>query len=90
VNRLDSDCEKARVWVGGGNSAVRRANRVPEVVNGAERVAMAETEEVRENREEDRSSRLNRGKTVFLDAMLRGFRRSRCDLLRGNGHDLRG
>jgi hypothetical protein len=92
VNRLDSDCEKARVWVGGVKSAVRRANRVPEAVNGADErdgVAMAETEEVRENREEDRSSRLKRGKTVFLDAIVWNFRRPRCDLLTGNGHDLR-
>jgi hypothetical protein len=72
VKRFDSDCEKARVWVGAVNSAVRRAKRCPEVVKGLadwRGVAMAETEVARGNRE-DRISRLNRGKTAPFDAIV--------------------
>lgn len=71
VKRFDSDCEKARVWVGAVNSGVRRAKRRPESVKGlavCAGVAM-ETEEVARAKREDRSSRLNRGKTAPFDAM---------------------
>jgi hypothetical protein len=88
VKRLDSDCEKARVWVGAVNNAVRRARRRPVDVKGLADwragVAMAEMEEVARENREGRISRLNRGKTAPFDAIAVceiGDRRLRPGLL---------
>lgn len=73
MKRFDSDCEKARVWVGAVNNAVRRAKHRPEVVKGLGEwragIAMAETEGVARENREDRISRLNRGRTAPFDAI---------------------
>lgn len=87
VKRFDSDCEKARVWVGAVNNAVRRAKRRPEAVKGLAEwragVAMAEREGVARENREDRISRLNRGRTAPFDAI------AACEIVWRSGAETR-
>lgn len=87
MKRFDSDCEKARVWVGAVNNAFRRAKRCPEVVKGLAEwragVVMAETEGVARENREDRISRLNRGRTAPFDAI------AACEIVWRSGAETR-